>query len=507
MSFEAFSQTFWDGGDTSSLKAVCLTEPSKDLLGSVLPKEFPGNSLSKDYATVLLQQLSSGTISPRDLDVNARELVLSHCREQVEARHQRKDENSLGSDAGGPKNKVLRDSLVLKGQSPQSVFLPTASASANPSTLASSSENSTGFQSSMFHGGFTTRSNAENAESAFRSFNASKISPHVRPAGLGGALIACQGSPGGNMGVSTGSMVPTALISSLKTESGEVLKDSYNIRTDKSQQLMSSGSGGAFVSSQASTGFQYRGAQMVPAIGPLAVSPDVPLHVPSSAMVPSLNPGALARQQRASADTKRGKRRRALVDQKTGPGNGSSSDANPGLAQIVPSQKVELPPIVKVKEERKNKRLLRNRVSAQQARERKRQHMTELEEHCNEIEVKNTEIEEQIIRLQMENDGLRQIVKENMRARGGNREVNDGNGLCHLQNEMGVMDKFNQIVVPKEEDIIQGFSALSDPLVINGIEGDGTLDSHFNELRRLASVRVEGNLPDEIDLYPNGNVV
>lgn len=53
-------------------------------------------------------------------------------------------------------------------------------------------------------------------------------------------------------------------------------------------------------------------------------------------------------------------------------------------------------------------RLLRNRVSAQQARERKKAYLSELEIRSKELEHRNAELEERVSTLQRENQMLRQ---------------------------------------------------------------------------------------------------
>ncbi|CAM6069189.1 unnamed protein product [Sphagnum tenellum] len=63
------------------------------------------------------------------------------------------------------------------------------------------------------------------------------------------------------------------------------------------------------------------------------------------------------------------------------------------------------------KEHKRLKRLLRNRVSAQQARERKKAYLTDLEVRSKELEQRNAELEERVSTLQRENQMLRQIVK------------------------------------------------------------------------------------------------
>jgi transcription factor HY5 len=58
-------------------------------------------------------------------------------------------------------------------------------------------------------------------------------------------------------------------------------------------------------------------------------------------------------------------------------------------------------------------RLLRNRVSAQQARERKKAYLTELETRVKDLEKKNSELEERLSTLQNENQMLRQVCLHN----------------------------------------------------------------------------------------------
>ncbi|XVF34383.1 hypothetical protein REPUB_Repub18cG0054600 [Reevesia pubescens] len=77
------------------------------------------------------------------------------------------------------------------------------------------------------------------------------------------------------------------------------------------------------------------------------------------------------------------------------------------------------------KENKRLKRLLRNRVSAQQARERKKAYLNELESRVTDLEKKNSELEERLSTLQNENQMLRQIVKNTTASRrGGNGSSN-----------------------------------------------------------------------------------
>ncbi|XP_021670971.2 transcription factor HY5 isoform X2 [Hevea brasiliensis] len=61
------------------------------------------------------------------------------------------------------------------------------------------------------------------------------------------------------------------------------------------------------------------------------------------------------------------------------------------------------------KENKRLKRLLRNRVSAQQARERKKAYLNELETRVKDLEKKNSELEERLSTLQNENQMLRHV--------------------------------------------------------------------------------------------------
>nr|QWJ73384.1 long hypocotyl 5 [Isatis tinctoria] len=63
------------------------------------------------------------------------------------------------------------------------------------------------------------------------------------------------------------------------------------------------------------------------------------------------------------------------------------------------------------KENKRLKRLLRNRVSAQQARERKKAYLSELESKVKDLENKHSELEERLSTLQNENQMLRHILK------------------------------------------------------------------------------------------------
>lgn len=71
------------------------------------------------------------------------------------------------------------------------------------------------------------------------------------------------------------------------------------------------------------------------------------------------------------------------------------------------------------KENKRLKRLLRNRVSAQQARERKKAYLNELETRVKDLEKKNSELGERLSTLQNENQMLRHILKNTTASRRG----------------------------------------------------------------------------------------
>ncbi|GMG99011.1 hypothetical protein Nepgr_000851 [Nepenthes gracilis] len=78
------------------------------------------------------------------------------------------------------------------------------------------------------------------------------------------------------------------------------------------------------------------------------------------------------------------------------------------------------------KESKRLKRLLRNRVSAQQARERKKAYLSELEVRVKDLEKKNSELEERLSTLQNENQMLRHILKNTTAGRRGSSSNADG---------------------------------------------------------------------------------
>ncbi|CAL9182915.1 unnamed protein product [Musa hybrid cultivar] len=91
-------------------------------------------------------------------------------------------------------------------------------------------------------------------------------------------------------------------------------------------------------------------------------------------------------------------------------------DRAQSAAQPVPRRRGKRPAD---KEHTRLKRLLRNRVSAQQARERKKAYLNDLEAKAKDLEARNTELEERLSTLQNENNMLRQILKNTTVCRRG----------------------------------------------------------------------------------------
>lgn len=87
------------------------------------------------------------------------------------------------------------------------------------------------------------------------------------------------------------------------------------------------------------------------------------------------------------------------------------TSASSGGAATLPATVRKRGGTVADKEHKRLKRLLRNRVSAQQARERKKVYLTDLEIRGRDLEQHNAELEEKVSTLQRENFMLRQIVK------------------------------------------------------------------------------------------------
>ncbi|KAF8691452.1 hypothetical protein HU200_003549 [Digitaria exilis] len=108
----------------------------------------------------------------------------------------------------------------------------------------------------------------------------------------------------------------------------------------------------------------------------------------------------------------------------TGAGGGPER-AQSSTAQASSRRRVRSPAD---KEHKRLKRLLRNRVSAQQARERKKAYLTDLEVKVKDLEKKNSEMEERLSTLQNENQMLRQILKNTTVSRRGPGSTASGEG-------------------------------------------------------------------------------
>ncbi|KAM5568477.1 transcription factor HY5-like [Rosa sericea] len=88
--------------------------------------------------------------------------------------------------------------------------------------------------------------------------------------------------------------------------------------------------------------------------------------------------------------------------------NNATSKNNPGEIGLSGKRRRGRNPVDK--EYRRLKRLLRNRVSAQQARERKKVYVNDLESRAKELEDANSNLEEKISTLVNENTMLRKVL-------------------------------------------------------------------------------------------------
>lgn len=100
-------------------------------------------------------------------------------------------------------------------------------------------------------------------------------------------------------------------------------------------------------------------------------------------------------------------------------GRESGSVAGPDRAQPAGQSQKKRGRSPADKENKRLKRLLRNRVSAQQARERKKAYLSDLELRVKDLEKKNSELEEKLSTLQNENQMLRLILKNTTAGRRG----------------------------------------------------------------------------------------
>ncbi|XP_042497086.1 transcription factor HY5 [Macadamia integrifolia] len=109
-----------------------------------------------------------------------------------------------------------------------------------------------------------------------------------------------------------------------------------------------------------------------------------------------------------------------------GRGGGSQDKAQASAAEMAQRKRGRSPAD---KENKRLKRLLRNRVSAQQARERKKAYLNDLEERVKGLEKKNSELEERLSTLQNENQMLRHILKNTTSGRrAGSSSTVDASG-------------------------------------------------------------------------------
>ncbi|XP_030440254.1 transcription factor HY5 [Syzygium oleosum] len=109
-------------------------------------------------------------------------------------------------------------------------------------------------------------------------------------------------------------------------------------------------------------------------------------------------------------------------------GRESGSAAGPDRAQPAGQSQRKRGRSPADKENKRLKRLLRNRVSAQQARERKKAYLNDLEVRVKELEKKNSELEEKLSTLQNENQMLRHILKNTTAGRRGGSSGSNADG-------------------------------------------------------------------------------
>ncbi|CAA6653827.1 unnamed protein product [Spirodela intermedia] len=105
--------------------------------------------------------------------------------------------------------------------------------------------------------------------------------------------------------------------------------------------------------------------------------------------------------------------------------------AEPSSSKASPSTPVRRGRNPQDREHRRLKRLLRNRVSAQQARERKKVYVSDLESMAKVIRDKNAKLAEKISTLVNENSMLRKVLV-NMRPK-----ADEGEGAGTLDDQLG----------------------------------------------------------------------
>eukprot|EP00899_Mesostigma_viride_P010820 jgi/Mesvir1/1973/Mv16600-RA.1 len=116
------------------------------------------------------------------------------------------------------------------------------------------------------------------------------------------------------------------------------------------------------------------------------------------------------------------RKRRTTATRRTDGGHSSDPDgaamerssmgggADLGGASGVGGSRPAAPSKESLKEQKRLKRLLRNRVSAQLARERKRSHLTDLEDNVNKLKDMNEQLEGKVLELTKENETLRRLL-------------------------------------------------------------------------------------------------
>ena len=177
-------------------------------------------------------------------------------------------------------------------------------------------------------------------------------------------------------------------------------------------------------------------------MGDLSGAPGFPPGAPlfGSAMAaaadkPTAAQAAAGRLQRASArqaaKAAMTQKRKAQAQRKRpAAAEADEDDSDDGEDASVPTKPHEIAKskynhVEDEKERKRLKRLLRNRVSAQQARERKKAYMSTLEDERRNMETKMAELEAKINTLERENFMLRQVVKNATQGKTGGKGGQD----------------------------------------------------------------------------------
>lgn len=144
----------------------------------------------------------------------------------------------------------------------------------------------------------------------------------------------------------------------------------------------------------------------------------VPTSVPGPPGSGGLVPGSLTAAQRSElAMAKRradkaaaGKRTRVLSTLIDGP-DGDQADEDIDIQKHSDEIEAKIAAMEDEKEAKRLKRLLRNRISAQQARERKKTYVQSLEQRAKEHEDRAQQLDERVRQLECENKVLRTVIK------------------------------------------------------------------------------------------------